>query len=132
MASSDIHYDIDSRQGKAIFRASSVNISKVNAESPFAICLLDKNHISKPAGIIYFSDNSGFEEFVDIFVDRAFCLYGAKLLLFCWINSKQNVEVFAWKQEDMIGIEEEVSPQKGRRRSKKRSANSSKPELSEK
>ena len=65
---------------------------------------------------------------------------------------KKNVEVFAWKQEDMGGIDpvvvthklnvipffkpvnrkEEVSAQKGRRRSTKRSANSSMPELSKK
>ena len=65
---------------------------------------------------------------------------------------KQNVDVFAWKQKDMGGIDqavithelnvapssnpsnrrEEASPQKGRRRSTKRSTSSSKPELSEK
>ena len=50
---------------------------------------------------------------------------------------KQNVEVFAWKQEDMGRIDSTVINRKGeawpwrdKKRSMKRSANSSKPELS--
>ena len=70
VASSGIHYEVDSGQGKVVFRASPINIGKINAESPFAISLLDENHISQPVGIIYFSDSSGLEEFVDLFVDR--------------------------------------------------------------
>ena len=70
MASSGVHYEVDSGQGEAVFQASSVNIGKINAESPFAICLLNKKHISQPVGIIYFSDSSGLEEFPDLFVDR--------------------------------------------------------------
>ena len=70
VASSGVHYDIDPGQGKAIFRASPVNIGKVNAELQFSICLLKENHISQPVGIIYFSDSSGLEEFADLFVDR--------------------------------------------------------------
>ena len=70
MANNGVHYEVNSRQGKAIFRASSVNIGKVNAESPFSICLLDENHISQPVGIIYFLDCSGLEEFANLFVDR--------------------------------------------------------------
>ena len=57
VASSGVHYDIDSGKGKAIFRASPVNIGKVNAESPFAICLLDENHINQLVKIIYFLDS---------------------------------------------------------------------------
>ena len=70
VTSSCVHYEVDPRQGKAIFRESPVNIGKVNAKSPLSICLLDENHISQPVGIIYFSDSSGFEEFADLFVDR--------------------------------------------------------------
>ena len=75
VASSGVHYEVDPGQRKAIFRAIPVNISKVNAESPFASCLLDENHISQPVGIIYFSDSSGFEEFADLFVDRLLPLW---------------------------------------------------------
>ena len=70
VANSGIHYEVDPEQGKAIFRVSPVNIGKVNAESPLAICLLDENHISQPIGIVYFSDSSGLEEFADLFVDH--------------------------------------------------------------
>ena len=76
MASNGVHYEVDPRQGKAIFRASPVNIGKVNAESPFAIFLLDENHINQPVGIIYFSDSSGLEDFVDLFVDRLLPFWG--------------------------------------------------------
>ena len=65
-----IHYEVDSGQGKAIFRASPVNIGKVIAESPFANFLLKENHISQPFGIIYFSDRSCLEEFANLFIDR--------------------------------------------------------------
>ena len=63
-------------KGKAIFQANPVNIYKVNAESPFVICLLDENHISQPVGIIYFSDSSGLEEFFDLFVDSLLPFWG--------------------------------------------------------
>ena len=69
VANSGVHYEVDSGQEKAIFRASPVSISKVNAESSFTICLLDENHISQPVEIIYFSDSLGLEEFADLFVD---------------------------------------------------------------
>ena len=69
MANSGVHYKVDPGQGKAIFRASPINIGKVNADSPLAICLLDEYHISEPVGIIYFSDSSILEEFANLFVD---------------------------------------------------------------
>ena len=95
VASSGIHYEVDLGQGKAIFRASPVNIGKVNAESPFSFCLLDENHISQPVGIIYFSDSSGLEEFVDLFVDRLY-LSGAKLLLLCLTSLKEGMTFSLW------------------------------------
>ena len=76
MASSGVPYEVNPGQGKAIFRASPVNISKVNAESPFSVCLLDENHISQPVRIIYFSDTSGLEEFADLFIDRLLPFWG--------------------------------------------------------
>ena len=103
VASSGIHYEVDSGQGKTIFRASLVNIGKVNAKSPFSICLLDKNHISQQVGIIYFLDSSGLKEFADLLVDRLLPFWGeASSFMFdefegggdiklvgdnCWVNS---------------------------------------------
>ena len=95
VASSDVHYEVNPGQGKVIFRASPVNIGKVNAKSPFAICLLDENHISQPVGIIYFSDSSGLEEFADLFV-KAFCLSGVKLLLFRLTGLKEGMTFSLW------------------------------------
>ena len=69
-------YEVDLGQGKAIFSASPVNIGKVNAESPFSICLHDENHISQPTGIIYFPNRLGLEEFADLFVDRLLPFWG--------------------------------------------------------
>ena len=37
VASSGVHYEVDLGQGKAIFRASPVNIGKVNADLMFSI-----------------------------------------------------------------------------------------------
>ena len=103
MANSGVHYEVDLGQGKAIFQASPVNISKVNIESPFSICLLDENHISQQFGIIYFSNSLGLEDFVDLFVDRLLPFRGeTSSFLFdgfeggndiqlvgdnCWVNS---------------------------------------------
>ena len=70
VASSGVHYEVDSGEGKAVFRASPVNIGKINVESPFSIRLLDENNISQPDGIMYFSNSSVLEEFSDLFVDR--------------------------------------------------------------
>ena len=103
VAYSGIHYEVNSEQGKDVFQASPVNISKINAKSPFSIYLLDENHVSQPVGIIYFLDNSGLKEFADLFVDRLLPFWGeASSFLFdrfkggsdiqlvgdnCWINS---------------------------------------------
>ena len=103
MASSGVHYEVDPGKGKAIFRVNQVNIGKVNAESPLAICLLDENHISKLVGIIYFSDSTGLKEFVDLFVNRLLPFWGkTSSFMFngfeggndiqlvddnCWVNS---------------------------------------------
>ena len=70
VASRGVYYEVDLGQWKAVFWASPVNICKINVESPFSIRLLDENHISQPIGIIYFSNSSSLEEFVNLFVDR--------------------------------------------------------------
>ena len=70
MASCSVHYKVDLGQGKAVFWTSPINIGEINAESPFSIRLLDENHIGQPVGVIYFSDSSGLEKFVDLFDDR--------------------------------------------------------------
>ena len=95
MASSGVHYEVDPKQGKDIFRVSPINIGKVNAESPFSIFLLDEKHISQPVGIIYFSDTSGLEEFADLFVDRLLPFWG-KTSSFCLTGLKVGMTFSLW------------------------------------
>ena len=103
IASNGVHYEVDPGHGKAVFRASSVHVSEVNAESPLAICLLDEDNISQPIRIIYFSDGSGLEEFADLLIDHLLPFWGeTSSFLFdgfegggdiqlvgdnCWVNS---------------------------------------------
>ena len=65
-------------RGKLSFgqaRLTSVK-SMQSRHFPFAICLFDENYFSQPVGVIYFPDNSGLEEFADLFVDRFLPLWG--------------------------------------------------------
>ena len=59
VADCGVHYQVDPRKGKAIFRTGSVDISEVNAESPFAVCLFDKDYVSQPVRVFHFSDSFG-------------------------------------------------------------------------
>ena len=94
MANSGVHYEIDLGQGKAIFRASPVNIGKVNAEFPLVVFLLDENHISQPVEIIYFSDSSGSEEFADLFVDCLLPFWGeTSSFLFDGFEGGNNIQL---------------------------------------
>ena len=47
-----------------------VDIDEVNAESLFAVFLFDKDYISQPVKVFYFSDSFGLEEFVNFLIDR--------------------------------------------------------------
>ena len=93
VASSGVYYEVNSGDGKAVFRASPVNIDKINAESPFTIRLFDENHISQPVGIIYFSDSSGLEEFADLFIDRLLPFWvEASSLLLDWFEGGGDIQ----------------------------------------
>ena len=69
MASRGLHYKVDLGQGKAIFRASQINIGKVNAESRQS--LLTSSLI-------------------------AFCLSGVKLLIFCFTGLTKGATFSLW------------------------------------
>ena len=98
MACNGVHYEVDSGQGKTIFRASSVNIGKINAESPFSIYLLYENHVSQPVGIIYFSDSSGSEEFADLFINRLLPFWGeASSFLFDGFEGGSDIQLMGDK-----------------------------------
>ena len=44
-----------------------VEASIINTHSPFPGFLFNKNRISKPVGVKYLSDESGYQEFGDLF-----------------------------------------------------------------
>ena len=93
VASSGVYYEVDSGKGEAVFRASPVNIGKINAESSFSIRLLHENHITQPVWIIYFSDSSGLEEFADLFVDRLLPFWGeVSSLLLDWFEGGGDIQ----------------------------------------
>ena len=50
-----------------VLRACLVEASIINAHSPFLGLLFNKNRIGKPVGVVYLSDESGFQEFGDLF-----------------------------------------------------------------
>ena len=95
VTNSGIHYKVDTGEGKAIFRASPINIGRINAESSFAIRFLDENHISQPIGINYFSNSSGWRSLPTSSL-IAFYLSGVKLLLFCLMGLKEGVAFNLW------------------------------------
>ena len=76
VASCGVHYKVDSRLGKTIFWTGFVDISEVNVESSFVICLFDEDYISQPVGVFYFSDSFGLGEFVNFFIDRLLPFWG--------------------------------------------------------
>ena len=93
VAGSGVYYEVDSGEGKVVFRASSVNIGKINVESPFSIRLLDENHIGQPIRIIYFSDSSSLKKFADPFVDRLLPLWDkSSSLLLDWFEGGGDIQ----------------------------------------
>ena len=50
-----------------VLRARLVEVSIINAHSPFPDLLFNKNRIGKPVEVEYLSDESGYQEFGDLF-----------------------------------------------------------------
>ena len=63
-------------RGKLSLRVGLVDNDEVNAEPPFVVCLFDKDYISQPVKVFYFSDNFGLEEFVNLFIDYLLPFWG--------------------------------------------------------
>ena len=70
MAGCGIYDEVDPRQRETVLWACSVDISEVDAESPFVVCFFDKYDVGQPFRIFYLSDCSRLEEFGDLLVDR--------------------------------------------------------------
>ena len=59
MTSCRIHKVVNSREREFVFRASMVEVYKINAHSSFLVELLNHDDIGKPLEIEDFSDKTG-------------------------------------------------------------------------
>ena len=62
---------VDPRKRKAVFGTCLVEISEVDTGSPLPVGLGDKHGISYPRGIVGFSDEPAFSEFLNFFLQRS-------------------------------------------------------------
>ena len=85
LAGCGIYDEVDSRQRETVLWARSVDVSEVDAESPLSVCFFDKYNVGQPFRIFHPSDYSRLEEFATSSL-IAFCLSGAKLLLFVLLD----------------------------------------------
>ena len=65
-----IYDEVNPRQREIVLWACSVDVSEVDAESPFDVFFFDKYDVGQPFRIFYLSDCSPLEEFVNLLVDR--------------------------------------------------------------
>ena len=90
MAGCGIYDEVDPRQRETVLWACSVDVSEVDTESPLAVCFFDKYNVGQPFKIFHLSDYSALRSLPTSSL-MAFCLSGAKLLLFCLIGLKDGM-----------------------------------------
>ena len=70
MAGCGIYYEVDPRSREAVFWACSVDVSEINAESPFAIRFFDEYDVGQPFGVFHFPYCTCLEELADLLINR--------------------------------------------------------------
>ena len=70
MAGCGIYYEVDPWQRETVFWAYSVDVSEVDAESPFAVRFFDKYDVGQPFRVLHLSDRPCLEELADLLIDR--------------------------------------------------------------
>ena len=75
MAICGIYYKVDPRKREAIFRACSINVSKVDVESPFVVRFFDEYDVGQPLRVLHFSDRTCLEELSDLLINRFLSLW---------------------------------------------------------
>ena len=90
MAGCGIYNEIDPWQRKAIFWACSVDVSEVDAKPPLSICFFDEYDVGQPFWVLYLPDCPYLESLVTSSL-IAFCISGAKFLLFCLTGLKDGL-----------------------------------------
>ena len=68
MADCGVYYKVDSRQRETIFRACSIDVSKVNVELPFAVHFFDEYDVGQPFMVLHLFDCPCLEELVDLLI----------------------------------------------------------------
>ena len=66
MSSSGVHDLIYPRQGEIVFWACIVEVDIIDAYSPFPLLFGDHHYIRQPIRILHFSNESGFQQFVNL------------------------------------------------------------------
>ena len=70
MASCGVYYEVNPGEREAIFRACSVNVSEIDAESPFVVFFFDEYDVGQPFRVLHFSDRTCLEELADLLINH--------------------------------------------------------------
>ena len=70
MASCGIYYEVDPWQRETIFWACSIDVSEVDAESPFSVSFFDEYDVGQPFRVLHLSDRPCLEKLADLLIDR--------------------------------------------------------------
>ena len=57
-------------RGRGKLSFGSVDISEIDAKSPFSVCFFDENDVGQPLRIFYLPDCTCLEELADLFINR--------------------------------------------------------------
>ena len=76
MAGCGIYYEVDTRWRETIFRACSVDVSEIDAESPFAVRFFDEDDVGQLFRVFHFSDRTCLEELADLLINRFLSFWG--------------------------------------------------------
>ena len=67
MSSRRVYQSIYPREGVAVFWARPVEVREIDAHSPLPISLLNHDYIRKPFEVVYFSNETYFQQLPDLF-----------------------------------------------------------------
>ena len=77
---------------ETIFKACSVDISEIDAKSPFAIRFFDEYNVGQPFGVFHFSDRTFLEELADLLINRFLSFWGeTSFFFFCLTGLKDGL-----------------------------------------
>ena len=72
MADCGIYYEVDPWQRETIFWECLVDVSEVDAKSPFVVRFFDEYDVGQPFRVLHLSDCPCLEELTDLLINRFF------------------------------------------------------------